>query len=228
MKKRLFLFTILILLMSSTSALAVDAKPFLKSATLDITVSESGNQIKETVTLSNIEGFENRTIEHIFTNLGDISDLSFSSNGENLDFEIKEDKTVNRLLIQFPEEISNEFTYEIAFNHLGEKLKIPMIIPSVSSDGNGNDVLLKVTIPNGKYLHDSFPIIDSGKTGSIEEYMMNIPNFLNLEISESPSDFFTKSNMYTALGLFIILGTIALWVLNEIKSKQKVGRDINV
>ena len=228
MKKRLFLLTIFILLMSSTSAFAEDAKPFLKSATLDITVSESGNQVTETVTLSNIEGFENRTIEHIFTNLGDISDLSFISNGNNLDFEIKEDKTVNRLLIQIPEGISNEFSYEISFNHSGEKLKIPMIIPSVSSDGNGNDVLLKVTIPNGKYLHDSFPIIDSGKSGSIEEYMMNIPNFVNLEISNSPSGLFTKSNMYTALGLFIILGTIALWLVNESNSKQKVGRDINV
>jgi hypothetical protein len=60
----------------------------------------------------------------------------------------------------------------------------------------------------------------------VTEYMINIPNFVSIQLGSSPAGFFTSSNMYSLFGLIVILGFIAAWLLNEKKGKQGVATNV--
>jgi hypothetical protein len=208
-------------------AFAAEGPAILQNGTIEVIAGDQESQVTEQLTLSNTAAFTEGTIEHILTNLGTVSGLTVTSNGQPLDFQLTEDETLNKVAVTLPEGVADEFSYEITYTFSGTGDRIPLVIPNASTDGNGNDIVLTVTIPEGQYLHNSFPIIDVGDTGTLTEYMMNIPNFVNLEISSTPPGFLNSNTVYTGLGLVIILGFIGAMAFNLFKSTKKTGGSVN-
>jgi hypothetical protein len=221
--KKVLSFTLLFLLLFSTTVFAEETKPILENASLEVTMGDNGSKIVETITISNANAFTDGKIEHILSNFGEVNNFSVTSGGSELDFQLQENDVINKVFVNVPEGTTGDLSYVITFDYVGDTQRIPFVVPAITTDGNGNDVLLKVTLPEGQYLHDSFPIIDSGDTGSVQEYMMNVPTFTKLKVGETPPGFFTASNMYTLFGLSIILGIFAIWGLNERRMKNKAG-----
>ncbi|TWT25357.1 M1 family metallopeptidase [Planomicrobium sp. CPCC 101110] len=229
MKKLLGLALLLLLAFSlSVPVFAAEGPAILQNGTIEVIAGDQESQVTEQLTLSNTVAYTEGTVEHILTNLGTISGLAVTSDGQPLDFQLTEDETLNKVVVTLPEGAADEFTYEISYTFSGAGNRIPLIIPTVSTDGNGNDIMLTVTIPEGQYLQNSFPVIDAGDTGTLTEYMMNIPNFVSLEISSSPPGFFNYNTLFTALGLVIILGFIGAMAFSLFKSTKKTGGSVNV
>jgi hypothetical protein len=221
--KKVLSWTLLFLLLFSTIVFAEEAKPILENAILEVTMGNNGSKVIETITISNADAFTDGKVEHILTDFEEVSNLLFTSGGTELDIQIQGNEVINKVFLTLPEGTTGDFSYVITFDHVADSSRIPFVVPAISTDGNGNDVLLKVTLPQGQYLHDSFPIIDSGDTGSVQEYMMNIPTFAKLKMGETPPNLFTASNMYTLFGLTVIFGIFAIWGLNERRMKNKAG-----
>ncbi|WKA59166.1 hypothetical protein QWY16_03170 [Planococcus shenhongbingii] len=225
--KKIIAMTLLFLSAFTIPAFAAEAPPILEKGIIEVTVGSEGSDVTEQLTLTNLAGFPDGTVEHVFTNLGSTSDLTITADGEELDFEVVEDEIINKVIVTLPEGAGDGFSYNISYSYTGSENRIPIVIPAASTDGNGNDVLLRVTIPEGQYLQSSFPIIDVGETGTLEEYMMNVPNFVNLEISSAPPGFINPINLWTLFGLVIILGFIGAMAYSLFKPAKKTGGSVN-
>ncbi|RFU65049.1 hypothetical protein [Peribacillus glennii] len=227
MKRVLMLLAAVMLLVVGTAS-AEEAKPILDSGKLKVAY-DNGVNVSEEITIANAEAIQKGALLHTVSKIdgGQAENLVFESNGQELQYERKEGKSVDKVTVSLPDGIKGNFTYKISYkNPNAEAEKIPFVIPAVNSAGNGNVVSLTVNLPEGKYLHESFPIIDSGDTGTLKEHMMNIPSYVGLETGSSPAGLFTRSNLYTFLGLAVILGIIAAWLISERKSKA--GEAVNV
>ncbi|MCQ6268359.1 hypothetical protein M1K46_22490 [Fictibacillus sp. WQ 8-8] len=227
--KKVLLFSIIGFFLFSGSAVAAEVSPIIKSADIDVALESGKVNVTEHFTISHAEAIKNGELEHILTTSENktAKDLTITSSNKNLQFDKKEGKVLQKIQVKLPDGVKGQFDYEIKYHYVSEELtKIPLVIPAINAEGTGNGVTLKVDLPEGKYLHDSFPVIDSGDSGSVQERMMNVPNYLNLKVGSSPAGFFTTSNMYTIFGLVVIFGIIVAWLLNERKSK--VGGVANV
>ncbi|MDQ1005503.1 hypothetical protein QFZ28_006081 [Neobacillus niacini] len=226
--KRIFMLLFGVMLLSANIVSAEEATPFLKSANLEVTY-EDVIKVTEKITIANSEAIPEGTLEHIVTKIGgeQFEDLVINGEGQELTYELNEGNSVDRVLLSIPAGSKGEFTYTVTYQYsdLGNE-KIPFVVPAVNAAGNGNVVSLNVNLPKGKYLHESFPIIDSGDSGMVKEDMMNIPSYVNLETGSSPAGLFTTSNLYTFFGLAVILGIILAWIISERKSKG--GEVVNV
>jgi hypothetical protein len=226
--KRIIMLLFGVILLSVNTVSAKEATPVLKSANLEVTY-EDVIKVTEIITISNSEGIPEGTLEHIVTKLGgaQIEDLVINGEDQELTYGLNEGNAVDRVLVSLPEGSKGEFTYTVSYQFSDTRNeKIPFVIPAVNTAGDGNVVSLNVSLPEGKYLHESFPIIDSGDSGLLKEYMMNIPSYVNLETGSSPAGLFTTSNQYTFFGLAVILGIILAWIISERKSKG--GEVVNV
>jgi hypothetical protein len=228
--KRTWLLVLMFIFLSSGSVLAAEAKPIVKQANIEVSPKQDGVEVSEQITLANVEAVKEGKIQHIITQFENtkVENLIIKAGEKELTVEAQEGKLIDKLLIPVPEGVTGDFTYSISFRYSGSSdlSKIPLVVPAIASDGMGNIVSLKINIPEGMYLHDSFPIFDSGNTGSVTEYMINIPNFVSIQLGSSPAGFFTSSNMYSLFGLIVILGFIAAWLLNEKKGKQGVATNV--
>lgn len=225
-----YMVLVLILMFSCSGAvLAADAKapkPFIKEASIEVNPNDGGASVSEKMTISRVEAVKDGKLEHLFTRFqgAEIKNLVIRADQQELKPEIHQGSTHDKVFIAIPQGKTGDFAYEITFEYTSsEPGKIPLVIPGVATDGSGNVVSLKLNIPEGRYLHESFPIIDSGDSGVVEERLMNIPNFLNVKIGDSPAGFFTSSNLYTLLGLLVILAINIAWLASERKSKKQIG-----
>ncbi|WP_047151759.1 hypothetical protein [Aneurinibacillus tyrosinisolvens] len=230
--KRYLVFVLIFMFSCSGTVWAADAKapkPFVKEASIEVLPNQGGASVSEKITISQVEAVKDGKLEHLFTRFDgiDIKNLVIRSGQQDVKPEIQKGSTHDKVFITIPQGKSGDFAYEITFEYTSnEPNKIPLVIPGVASDGTANVVSLKLKVPEGQYLHESFPVIDSGETGMVEEHIMNIPNFLNVKFGDSPAGFFTTSNLYTLLGLVVILGIITAWLVSE--RKNKTGGFANV
>lgn len=226
--KRITMLLFGIILLSVSTVSAEEGTPVLKSANLEV-IYEDVIKVTEIITISNSEGIPEGTLEHIVTKIGgtQFEDLVINGEDHELTYELNEGNSVNRVLVSLPEGIKGEFTYTVTYQYSDTGTeKIPFVVPAVNTAGDGNVVALNINLPKGKYLHESFPIIDSGDSGMVKEDMMNVPSYVNLETGSSPAGLFTTSNLYTFFGLAVILGIILAWIISERKSKG--GEVVNV
>jgi hypothetical protein len=63
-------------------------------------------------------------------------------------------------------------------------------------------------VPEGRYLLDSFPVVESGGNGTASASMTSFPSFVSYELSATPTGLLTSTNAYTALALVIIVGSV--------------------
>ncbi|WP_409288283.1 hypothetical protein [Peribacillus sp. SCS-37] len=226
--KRITMLLFGILLFSVSTVSAEEGTPILKSANLEVTY-EDVIKVTEIITISNSESIPQGTLEHIVTNIGGtgFEDLVINGEDQKLTYELNKGNSVNRVLVSLPEGSEGDFTYTVTYQYSDtDTEKIPFVVPAVNTAGDGNVVALNINLPKGKYLHESFPIIDSGASGMVKEDMMNVPSYVNLKTGSSPAGLFTTSNLYTFFGLAVILGIILAWIISERKSKG--GEVVNV
>jgi hypothetical protein len=69
-------------------------------------------------------------------------------------------------------------------------------------------VNVEVVVPEGRYLLDSFPVLEPGGDGPASASMTSFPSFVSYELSATPTGLFTSTNVYTALALVIIVGGV--------------------
>ncbi|PLR77033.1 hypothetical protein CU633_12505 [Bacillus sp. V3-13] len=218
----------MIMLFSIAPVSAAEASPILKTANLNISYGDRV-MVTEEITIANAEAIPKAALEHVATKISGVQleNLDVNANNQKLTYEASEGGSVDKFIVSLPEGVQGDFTYTLSYEVSDlETEKIPFLVPAVNSDGNGNVVSLQVELPEGTYLHESFPIIDSGDSGTVEEHMMNIPSFAGLQTGSSPAGFFTISNFYTIFGLAVILGIIIAWIISERKSKA--GEIVNV
>lgn len=226
--KRIIMLLFGVMLLSINTVSAEEATPVLKSANLEV-MYEDVIKVTEKITIANSEAIHEGTLEHIVTKIGGarFEDLVINGEDQELTYELNEGNSVNRVLVSLPEGSKGEFTYTVSYQFSDTRNeKIPFVVPAVNTAGNGNVVSLSINLPKGKYLHESFPIIDSGDSGMVKEDMMNVPSYVNLATGSSPAGLFTTSNLYTFFGLAVILGIILAWIISERKSKG--GEVVNV
>lgn len=221
--KKGWLFALIFVILFSGTALAAEDKPVLKQANIEVSLGQDGVEVVEHITLANVEAIKEGKIKHIFTQFenAEVEDLVIKAGEQELSIETQEGNVLERILVSVPSGIAGDFSYTVAFRLSvnGDVKQVPLVVPAVAPDAEGNDVSLTVTIPEGQYLQESFPIIDSGKTGTLKESMMNVPNFLKLQLGSSPAGFFTATKFYMLLGLIVILGLIGAWLISERKAK---------
>lgn len=229
MKKSLLLGFILSVFVTG-SVFAAEAKPVLKKANIEVSLAEDGIHVKEQITLANVESIKSGKIEHILTRFpnAEIKNLEIKAGDQKLTVESNKGSMMDKILVARPESAKGDLTYSIVYSYprTSNISKIPLVLPAVSTDGTGNVVSIKLELPKGMYLQDSFPIFDGAESGTIQGDMMNFPNFLSLDLGSSPPGLLSESNLYTLFGLVVILGFIIAWLYNE--RRAKTGGVVNV
>lgn len=195
----------------------------MEETEIGITPGQYGTGVVERITLGNVEGLEGQ-VEHIFTRFGDTraEDLVVEAEGQELEVDHQEGDLVDRVFVSVPEGTTGDFSYEVSYVYLegGDSARVPLVVPTVTTAGDTNSVALELTVPEGRYLHGSFPVITSGNSGTIGTDMISFPNYASFELGTSPIGIFTRSNVYTVVGIALILGFIVAPLLYERRTRK--------
>lgn len=216
--KRVCVFVAVVFLSFAAPAVAQEGTPTLQEgdpvverANIRVTPGGDGAGVVEQITVSNAERLGGE-VEHILTRFegaGDVEDLAVTAGGRELEVEREEGGVVDRLLVPLPEGTSGEFGYEVSYRYAGGSERVPLVVPAIPTMGDANSIALELVVPEGRYLRDSFPVIESGDSGTVSTDMIGFPNYTSFVLGSSPVGVFTRSNAYTALALVVIVGCIA-------------------
>lgn len=230
MKRVWFLVPMLVFLISAPAyaqedGAAPEEVPVLRDASISVLPDQGGVDISERIELSNIEDSNQGEIEHIVTKLGDaeIEDLSVTAGDQELMVERAEGDLLDRIVVSLPEGADEDFSYEISYRYpeIQDSNRVPMVVPTLTSGAVENNVSLEMEIPEGQYLHSSFPLIDSGDIGTVSANMVSFPNYVSFVLGGSPVGIFTSANLYTALTFAVILSCVVGLLLFDRKSGEK-------
>lgn len=198
----------------------------VERANIRVTPGGDGAEVVERITLSNAERLGGE-VEHILTRFegaGEVEDLVVTSGGRELEVERQEGGAVDRLFVSLPEGTSGEFEYGISYGYAGGSERVPLVVPAVTTVGDANSIGLELVVPEGRYLRDSFPVIQSGDSGTVSTDMIGFPNYTSFAFGSSPVGVFTRSNAYTAFALVVIVGCIAGIFLYDRRSARVTER----
>lgn len=230
--KRVCVFVVVMVLAIAAPAIAQEGAPtpqegdpVVERADIRVAPGGDGAEVVERITLSNAERL-NGEVEHILTRFegaGGVEGLAVTARGRELQVEREEGELVDRVLVSLPEGTSGEFAYEVSYRYAGGSERVPLVVPTVPTMGDANDVALEVVVPEGGYLLDSFPVIQSGGSGTVGTEMIGFPNYTSFVLGSSPGGVFTRTNLYTALAVAVILGCIAGILLYDRRSAKGTG-----
>lgn len=215
-----FLFSAPVLAQGDGGSTPEKGAPTLKQASIRVTPGQDGVEVVERITLSNVQGLEE--VEHVFTRLGDAEaeDLSVTAGGRELAVDRERGDLIDRIVVSPPRGASGDFSYEVSYRYpeSADSARVPLVVPTVPPSGDANSVTLELAVPEGRYLLESFPVIDSGNTGVVRTSMIGFPNYSSFELGSSPIGIFTRSNVYTALAIALILVCVGGLLLYDRRS----------
>jgi hypothetical protein len=116
-------------------------------------------------------------------------------------------ESLEKVFISVPEGSGGTFDYEISYRY-GAVERVPLVMPTVLTPDDSDSVNVEVIVPKGRYLLDSFPVLESGGDGLASASMTSFPGFVSYELSSTPGGIFTGANAYTALALVVIVGCV--------------------
>ena len=223
--RKAWLFVPILLVLCSTPAFAQGEKktgpkegdPVVGEANVRLQPGQDGVDVTEQIALRNAEGL--REVEHVFTRFGE---------GEELVLDYQEGVLVDKVIFPLPEGTTGDFSYEVSYRYpeSGDSVKVPLVVPAVPTVGDYDRVALELTLPEGRYLHSSFPVI-SESSGTVDTSMISFPNYSSFELGTSPIGIFTASNIYAVVGIALILGlTVAPLVYERISAKRRVSTNV--
>jgi hypothetical protein len=224
MRFGIFLLALLLALMLSTPAVAQEDSsgqgPVLEEATVRVTPSPDGAEVIERVAVAGAA--EGGRIEHVLARFGDadVEDLTVRAGGRELAVERERGETLEKVFVSVPEESGGTFDYEVSYQYGGGAERVPLVTPTVLTPDDSSSVNVEVVVPEGRYLLDSFPVVESGGDGPASASMTSFPSFVSYELSATPTSLFTSANAYTALALVVIVGCVLVLLLYD----RRTGR----
>jgi hypothetical protein len=227
-----FLAPMLLVLLYSAPALAQGGPtgpgkgdPVVEGAEIQVRPDWDGVDVIERITVANAGGLEK--IEHIFTRLDDAGaeDFAVTAGGRELAVDRAEGDLIDKVVVSLPRGASGDFAYEISYRYPegADSARVPLVVPTVPTVDDARSVELELYVPEGRYLHGSFPVIDSGSTGAVSTDMVGFPNYSSYELGSTPAGILTRSNLYTALALAIIFGCVFGLLLYDRRSGTRTG-----
>lgn len=226
MKKAILLVAIIYFVFSSP-ALAAENATTLKEAKISIeTFDDIHYEITESISLNDIEGVGHQKLLHTFSTVesSTLNDLVVLADGKELQYEWEKGNSLNKLIVQLPENSSGEFNYELKYNLSleAESFTTPLFVPSYPSAGTSNIVHISFKAPDGESIQkNSFPVVIKKVGNEVENHIMNIPSHVKYIHSEETSmfNFFN----YMSWGVMICLvAIIAVWLRAELANKKGV------
>jgi hypothetical protein len=207
MRLGVFLLASLLALMLSAPAVAQE-EPVLEKATVRVTPSPDGAEVMERVAVAGAA--EGGKIEHVLAQFGtaEVEDLAIRAGGRELAVERERGESLDKIFVSVPEGSGGTFDYEISYRYAGPAGRVPLVTPTVFTPDETSTVNVEVVVPEGRYLLDSFPVVESSGNGTASASMTSFPSFVSYELSATPTVLFTSTNVYTALALVIIVGCV--------------------
>jgi hypothetical protein len=222
MRFRVLLLASLLALMFSAPAVAQDESsgPVLEKATVRVTPSPDGAEVIERVAVTGAS--EGGEIEHVLARFGDagVEDLAIRTGGREVAVESERGETLDKVFVSVPEEVRGTFDYEVSYRYSGGAERVPLVTPTVLAPDDSSSVNVEVVVPEGRYVLDSFPVVEPSGDGLASASMTSFPSFVSYELSATPTRFFTSTNIYTALALVVIVGCVLGLVLYD----RRTGR----
>lgn len=207
MRLGVFLLASLLALMLSAPAVAQE-EPVLEKATVRVTPSQDGAEVMERVAVAGAA--EGGKIEHVVARFGtaEVEDLAIRAGGRELAVERERGESLDKIFVSVPEGSDGTLDYEISYRYAGQAGRVPLVTPTVFTPDDSSSVNVEVVVPEGRYLLDSFPVVESSGNGTASASMTSFPSFVSYELSATPTVLFTSTNVYTALALVIIVGCV--------------------
>jgi hypothetical protein len=207
MRLGVILFASLLALMLSAPAVAQE-EPVLEKATVRVTPSPDGAEVMERVAVAGAA--EGGRIEHVVARFGtaEVEDLAIRAGGRELAVERERGESLDKIFVSVPEGSGGTFDYEVSYRYAGAAGRVPLMTPTVFTPDDTSSVKVEVVVPEGRYLLDSFPVAESSGNGTASASMTSFPSFVSYELSATPTVLFTSTNLYTALALVIIVGSV--------------------
>jgi hypothetical protein len=211
MRLGVFLLAALLALIFSTPAVAQEGsseEPVIEKATVRVTPSPDGAEVMERIAVAGAA--EGERIEHVLAQFGtaEVEDLAIRAGGRELAVERERGESLDKVFVSVPEGSGGTFDYEISYRYAGTAGRVPLVTPTVLTPDDTSSVNVEVVVPEGRYLLDSFPVVESGGNGTASASMTSFPSFVSYELSATPTDLLTSTNAYTALALVIIVGCV--------------------
>src|SRR3712207_4866606 len=212
MSFRVLLLASLLTLMFSAPAAAQDDSsgegPVLEKAKVRVTPSPDGAEVMERVAVPGAS--EGGRIEHVLARFGNVGveNLTVRTGGREVAVERERGETLDKVFVSVPEEVSGTFDYEVSYRYGGGAERVPLVTPTVLTPDDSSSVNVEVVVPEGRYLLDSFPVVEPSGDRLASASMTSFPSFVSYELSATPTRIFTSTNVYTALALVMIVGCV--------------------
>jgi hypothetical protein len=211
MRLGFILFVSLLALVLSAPAVAQEDSSgkglVLEKATVRVTPSPDGAEVMERVAVAGAA--EDGKIEHVLARFGtaEVEDLAIRTGEREPAVERERGENLEKVFVSVPEGSGGTFYYEISYRYGGVD-RVPLVTPTVLTPDDSDSVNVEVVVPEGRYLLDSFPVLESGGDGPVSTSMTSFPSFVSYELSSTPGGIFTGANAYTALALAVIVGCV--------------------
>jgi hypothetical protein len=211
MRLGVFLLASLLALMFTTPAVAQEGsseEPVLEQATVRVTPSPDGAEVMEQIAVAGAA--EGERIEHVLAQFGtaEVEDLEIRAGGRELAVERERGESLDKVFVSVPEGSGGTFDYGVSYRYAGAAGRVPLVTPTVLTPDDTSSVNVEVVVPEGRYLLDSFPVVEPGRNGTASASMTSFPSFVSYELSATPTRLLTSTNAYTALALVIIVGCV--------------------
>ncbi|MCP8615704.1 hypothetical protein [Salirhabdus salicampi] len=225
MKKTVLLFLTFFLLLSvSIHADGVD--PLLDQADITITVTDdNGYYVEEVITISNSSSLDG-VINHSLVDADMVSDLTFTANGEALDYQLNEGEVLDKLEVTVADVSTDNLQYVIGYSvHSSEgEFKTPIVVPMYPTAGESAVVNVNFVAPEGNYIHkNSFPVQNETAEGEVTNHLINVPSHVNYIYGPEPTPLFNSYSVISGIIFVVLVGILVSWFRAERKKEMEVA-----
>lgn len=173
--------------------------PVLQEASVRVVQNRAGAEVTERLVVTG----GGKGVEHVLARFGgtEVEGLTVEAGGRYLDVVRERGDLVDRVSVSIVGGSGDRFEYETSYSGSAEGGKVPLLVPAAPTAGDAAVVTVDLALPEGRYLRESFPVIESGEGGNLGASMTSFPSFVSYEVGSSPGSLLTASNAYTALAL---------------------------
>lgn len=213
-------FVVLLVAAPATSAQESSDGPALREASVRVSPGQGGTEVTERLAVTGAGG---ESIDHVLARFGsaEVEDLTVRSGNREPEVSREPGELVENISIPVPANTTGGFEYEVSYTYSAgtEAGRVPLVVPTAPTTGDAAVVTVDLTLPQGRYLGDSFPVMESSGEGGVSgARMTSFPGFVSYEVGTSPVGILTAANAYTALVLALIVGCVFVLLLYDRRS----------
>jgi hypothetical protein len=141
-----------------------------------------------------------------------VSDLAVSVNGEDVEPDVSDSPQHTDVSVPVEGVSSGDtVTVTVAYQVSGPsgELQVPVWVPEYSTSGPAGVATAAVTLPHGQAVQgDAFPAAESISGSAVEYSLLHTPGFIKVNYGEGALGGLTADQLYSALGVVLILGLV--------------------